>query len=118
MVRLKETISNGYNAFLVKRHMVVRFLLPIILVITLIIGAGYRSIVLKENYEERTDLGVFFSLASNFQKTQGAYSHDEYLDIAKNPGEYVYAKGKSKFNPTGSIENELGWSFILRFILT
>lgn len=117
MIRLKETISNRYNAFLVNRHRVVRLLLPTMLVTVLIIGAGYRSIVIIENYEERPDLGVFFSLASNFKKTFGAYSHDEYLDIVKNPDEYVYAKGKSKFNPSGSIENELGWSLILSVIL-
>src|SRR3990172_5781147 len=117
MIRLKETISNGYNTFLINRHRVGRFLLPTILVTALIIGAGYRSIVIKENYEERPDLGVFFSLASNFKKTFGAYSYDEYLDIAKNPDEYVYTRGKSKFVPTGAIENELGWSFILSLIL-
>ena len=116
-IRLKAAISNSYNTFFVNRHRVVRVLLPAILVITLIIGAGYRSIVIKENYEERSDLGVFFSLASNFQKTQGAYSFDEYLAIDKNPDEYVYTNGKSKFRPGGSIENELGWSFILSLIL-
>ena len=114
---LKEIVSNNYTAFLANRPRVVRFLFPCILVISLIIGAGYRSVVVKENYEIWNGLGVFFSLASNFQKTQGAYSFDEYLDINKNPDEYVYTKGKSKFEPTGSIENELGWSFILSFIL-
>lgn len=114
---MKEIISNIYNYFLINRHRLVKPLLPIVLIISLIIGAGYRSVVVKENYEIWNGLGVFLSLASNFHKTFGKYSFEEYRAIDKNPDEYVYTRGKSKFEPNGSIENELGWSFILSFIL-
>jgi hypothetical protein len=87
------------------------------LLFSIIIGAGYRAIVLKEKYEIWNGFGVFLSLASNFHKTLGKYSFEEYLAIDKNPEEYIYTQGKSKFSPTGSIDNELGWSFILSLIL-
>lgn len=92
-------------------------MMPMVLILSVIIGAGYRSTVLKENYEERIDLGVFFSLASNFRTSPGGYSFVEYEEMLKNPDGYVYTNGKSGFEPNGSIENELGWSFILSFIL-
>lgn len=114
---MKEIISNIYNYFLINRHRLVKPLLPTVLIISLIIGAGYRSVVLKESYEVWNGLGVFLSLASNFHKTFGKYSFEEYQEILKNPDSYVYTNGKSGFKPNGSIENELGWSFILSFIL-
>src|SRR3972149_3850987 len=65
----------------------------------------------------QSDFGVFLSMASNFQKTLGLYSPEEALYIQNNPDEYVYTNGKSDYEPTGTIQNEIGWAFILSLIL-
>lgn len=103
--------------FITKRGKLARYLSFGMLLLSLIVGAGYRGIVLKEYYKIWDGFGVFLSLASHFHKTPGLYSHEESLYIDKNPEGYIYTRGKSDFKPTGTIENELGWAFILSLIL-
>lgn len=88
-----------------------------LLLLSVIIGAGYRAIVLKQEFQKWNGFESFMSLASHFQKTLGRFSFDETMAIQKDPDSYVYTNGKSKFVPESIIDNELGWTFILSLIL-
>ena len=115
---MKEIISNLYIYFLINRHRLVKPLLPTALIISLVIGAGYRSIVLKDKFTyEKEALGWIVSMASNYGRAPGKYSQKECEFIREHPDEYVYTVGKSKFKPRSSIRSEIGWPLILHLIL-
>lgn len=114
---MKKVIAHIYDTFLRRRHRFIRLLLWCCLIASIIIGAGQRAVVLKQNYEVWNDFGMFLSLASHFPKTLGRYSHKEYYAIKENPDSYIYTKGKSAFKPKNAIDNEMGWPIILSLIL-
>ncbi len=114
---LKTIMSNLYRNFLIRRNKFLQPFLFCVLVLSLIVGAGYRSIIIKERFSYDDGLGAYVSMASNFTRAPGKYSNDEYAFIKNKPDEYIYTVGKSKFEPMSPMSSEIGWSVILSLIL-
>ena len=114
---IKNQVARAYSYWTANRGKFTRRILPWVLVACLILGAGYRSIVLKENFEIWNGFGHFLSLASNYHQTWGKYNWDEGVWIENNPDDYVYTQGGSNYKAHSSISNEIGWPFILSLIL-
>lgn len=109
-------ISNLYDFFLANRHKVIRPILSGILLFAVVVGAGYRIVNIKENFDINNGFEFFVNMASHFWTEPGGYNHDESLKIKKNPDDYVFSR-HPKEPARGSFENEKGWAFILSLII-
>ena len=116
--KFKAIVSRLYYYFLAHRHRFVRPILLMVLILSVIIGAGYRSIVLKDRFVyEKQSFEWIISMASNYGRAPGKYSWEEARFIREHPDEYVYTVGKSKFKPKSKMRSEIGWPLILHLIL-
>ena len=118
LAKMKSIAQFSYDYFLANRHRFVKPALFWILLMSVVIGAGYRGVVLKEKFRYTNEaIAGHVSLASNLRKAPGKYSFEEFQFILKNPEEYTYTIGKSKFKPNAPQNGEIGWGFILHLIL-
>jgi hypothetical protein len=113
---IKYKISNYYNFFLTNRHRFVKPLLFVILLLSLVTGAGYRAIYIKNNYEVNGGFEFFVNMASHFWSNPGGYNFEDSIRMKENPEDYVFSRHPGR-HVTGSFENEKGWAFILSIIL-
>ena len=116
--KFKVVVSESYHYFLAHRHRLVQPILLMVLILSVIVGAGYRSIVLKDKFVyEKQSFEWIISMASNYGRAPGKYSWEESMFIREHPDEYVYTVGRSKFEPRSSMSSEIGWPLILHLIL-
>ncbi|MFA5336813.1 MAG: hypothetical protein WC330_00605 [Candidatus Omnitrophota bacterium] len=87
----------------------------VVLFLALIVGANYRLIDIKDNFEINGGFVHYVNMASHFWTEPGGYNFEEGLKIAQNPDEYVFTH-HPKEKVTSSFENEKGWEFILSLL--
>ena len=116
MSEIKNIVSSSYAFFIKNRHKVIRPLLICILLFALVLGAGYRIVDIKENFDVTNGFEFFVNMASHFWTAPGGYNHDESLKIKEKPDDYVFSR-HPKEPARGSFENEKGWAFILSLII-
>lgn len=115
MTKIKDIASTLYNSFLINRHRFVRFLLYGILLLSLVIGAGYRAIDIKENFSINGGFEHYVNMASHFWTDPGGYNFEYGLKMKEDPDNYIFTR-HPKEPATASFENEKGWEFILSLI--
>ena len=114
--RIFERISSIYNSFLINRHRAIRPLLFGILLLSLVIGASYRVIEIKENLSVNNGFEYYINMASHFWTDPGGYNFEESKKIKENADDYIFTK-HPKEPATGGSVHEKGWPLILSLIL-
>lgn len=112
-IKIREAINDYYQ----KVRPALGSLVPWVLILIVILGASHRAAVLKENFQIIGGPGVFLSMAAHLGHALGAYSDQEASLAIEKPKEFVYDPGNTKYKAKSVINNEIGWSFILRLIL-
>ncbi|MEA3347106.1 MAG: hypothetical protein U9Q21_03335 [Candidatus Auribacterota bacterium] len=115
MSRFKGVSSTFYNSFLINRSRFVRPVLLGVLLLSLVIGAGYRIIDVKENFDINNGFEYFVNMASHFWTSPGGYNFENSLKMKENPDDYVFSRYPVEV-VTRSFPNEKGWAFILSVI--
>lgn len=115
MAKIKNIIATLYNSFLMSRRRFVSSLLFGILLISLVIGASYRIISVRENFEIINSFEHYVNMASHFWTNPGGFNFEGGLKMKEKPDDYVFSR-HPKEPATGSFENEKGWEFILSLI--
>lgn len=115
MTKIKDITSTLYNSFLINRHRFIRSLLFGILLLSLVIGAGYRAIDIKENFSINGGFEYYVNMASHFWTDPGGYNFEYGLKMKEDPDNYIFTR-HPKEPATASFENEKGWEFILSLI--
>ncbi len=113
---MKNTVSNFYSLFLRKRQQLVRPLSISILIFSLIIGAGYRAVEIKEKFYVTGGFEILVNMASHFWTSPGGYNYDASLKMIEAADSYVFSRTPAE-PATGSIEQEKGWPFIISLII-
>lgn len=115
MPKIRKISVNLYERFLKTRHRFVKPVIFLILLISLVVGAGYRAVDIKKNFGINGGFEFYVEMASHFWTEPGGYNFEEGLKIKENPDDYVFTH-YPKEPATASFENEKGWEFILSLI--
>jgi hypothetical protein len=105
-----------HNGVIINRYDLVRIALLIVLLFSLIAGAGYRTVEIKRTFSVYADFELLVNMASHFWTAPGAYNHEYTKRMKEAPDEYVFSRTPED-KATGSFEHEKGWPFILSIIL-
>ncbi|MBF0480611.1 MAG: hypothetical protein HQK81_11700 [Desulfovibrionaceae bacterium] len=87
------------------------------LILSLVIGGAYRVQTAEEKFEIWNGFSVFVDLAAHYRTTLGRYDQSEVNAINANPDDYVFRRDTRELPPSWSINNEVGWPFILSLII-
>lgn len=115
MTRIRFIASSLYNTFLLNRNRFARPLLFGVLLLSLVLGASYRIISIRENFEVVNGFEHYVNMASHFWSEPGGYNFDSGVKMKERPDDYVFTRHPRE-GITGSFENEKGWEFILSLI--
>ena len=107
-----------YLSFLKNRQRFVKPMLFASLIFCIIVGAGYRSVALKNEFGYAShQIAAYISMASFFGSDPGLYSLKDFLLMTSKPEKYIYTIGRSPNKPDRFLKTEFGWALILNCIL-
>lgn len=112
----RRAIQAFYDIFSNNREKITFFITVGVLLFSLIVGAGYRIVDVKQSFGVNNGFEFFVNMASHFWTNPGSYNFEESLKMKAKPDDYIFTR-HPKEPGVGSFENEKGWAFILSLIL-